>query len=482
MLRQAETSHYHNFAYLFLLDIDRFLLHKQGLESFEAREPGYTKAILNAFLEAFSPKNIKLNLKMILNIHAMAMSHVQSCEKGVYKDSDNNFSVAVCDEHHQILVGTPTASIAGLKEFIERCFLEEEKPSHHLAFTKFHNNRPIDALALITSYSDGKKQILFIRRQGQKPPVKIDYSHKDHFKFIQQAIENEYIINIESSDIEEAYQHLGSHRKLIEKKLGHSLEKLNTGLAEAKSDDQKISEIAGFVQRFIQIHPFLADGNTRTAHILLQWLLHDNNLPLSLVINPNRLDCFSNAELVAIIKEGQKQFIELTQLNVPQFRHETLKKELKPAKPLLLNQENSKIEAFVEKVIKANHLRQRLSLLSPSSTKFTLFGQEEKSPSLTIDIVGQHDKLLRSYVIHSSAKQASWHCLHELVQSKDFGLKDKSVNHYRIASSWLALLQEVNPEALNQIQDLLSENDQASFSELFDQPLVSPFNLMVLGK
>ena len=62
--------------------------------------------------------------------------------------------------------------------------------------------------------------------------------------------------------------------------------------------------IVSHVQRISQLHPF-KDGNTRVCYILLNRLLKEENLNLSLLFNPNRFDCFSIKENVAFVKQGQ---------------------------------------------------------------------------------------------------------------------------------------------------------------------------------
>jgi hypothetical protein len=86
--------------------------------------------------------------------------------------------------------------------------------------------------------------------------------------------------------------------------------KYHASIGKAVSDDDKIRTIAQQIQRIEQLHPFV-DGNIRTCYILLNKLLNDHGLPLSILLNPNKLDCCHLEDIVCMVKEGQQNYKKL---------------------------------------------------------------------------------------------------------------------------------------------------------------------------
>lgn len=84
----------------------------------------------------------------------------------------------------------------------------------------------------------------------------------------------------------------------------------------AMTEDQKIYAIAKQIQHIAQAHPF-DDGNIRTAYIALNKLLKDYGLRLSILIDPNRLDCCDLKLIVDMIKEGQDIYTNLVRHRDP---------------------------------------------------------------------------------------------------------------------------------------------------------------------
>ncbi len=83
----------------------------------------------------------------------------------------------------------------------------------------------------------------------------------------------------------------------------------NQNIKKAKTDDEKLLAIASCISQIERLHPFY-DGNCRTMLILTNKLLMQNGLPPCIYENPNRIDMFSNAEIVNEIKKGQALFKE----------------------------------------------------------------------------------------------------------------------------------------------------------------------------
>lgn len=77
------------------------------------------------------------------------------------------------------------------------------------------------------------------------------------------------------------------------------------------TEDEKLCAIARLCQDLDQLHVFV-DGNIRTTGILLlNRLLIQNGLRPCALKDVNQLDCLSNDEIVALIREGQEFFASI---------------------------------------------------------------------------------------------------------------------------------------------------------------------------
>jgi prophage maintenance system killer protein len=79
---------------------------------------------------------------------------------------------------------------------------------------------------------------------------------------------------------------------------------------EIASAVDKIPVIAKCIQHIDQLHPFV-DGNIRTCYVLLNKLLSDYGLPLTILLNPNKLDACSLDEVIQMIRDGQVIYQQL---------------------------------------------------------------------------------------------------------------------------------------------------------------------------
>lgn len=158
------------------------------------------------------------------------------------------------------------------------------------------------------------------------------------------------------------------------------INEFNRDIKLASTDQQKLREICKTIQRIDQLHPFI-DGNIRTCYIILNKLLRDYNLSLSLMINPNRLDGFSLNELIEIVKEGQKTYENLLKNQNKSFfiintnEHDQALKEIKcPAVDLISHKEL--VNEFVQKVMVASNVN-----LNTSSQTNSFF-KEDKTKNM----------------------------------------------------------------------------------------------------
>jgi len=92
---------------------------------------------------------------------------------------------------------------------------------------------------------------------------------------------------------------------------------------------QKISIIVKLIQPIDQYH-LTTDGNIRSCYGLLNYLLHQYQLPLTLLNNPNCLDGYSNDQVVTEILTGQQRFIDLVLNNKLPFYHQAVSPHIIP--------------------------------------------------------------------------------------------------------------------------------------------------------
>lgn len=78
----------------------------------------------------------------------------------------------------------------------------------------------------------------------------------------------------------------------------------------AASEDEKLKLIVGLVQKVLQLQPYKF-ANSLTVQILLNRLLHENKMPMSIMINISRLRGCSLDQVVKDVKSGQKVFLDL---------------------------------------------------------------------------------------------------------------------------------------------------------------------------
>ena len=100
-------------------------------------------------------------------------------------------------------------------------------------------------------------------------------------------------------------------------KLQEIFDSYNTKISKAMPKE-KLKIIVDHVQKISQLHPF-DDGNVRTCYVLLNRLLHQHGMPLTLMIDPNRFDGFDLDRLTYTIKEGQNAFLAWMQHKVPSY-------------------------------------------------------------------------------------------------------------------------------------------------------------------
>ena len=286
-----------DFVYLFLCD--PFEYEREKYLDYVERENGYGPCLLNAYLAAFEePKDGKITIDLLKKIHKYAMAFQQDAEQ--LKTTFSAVPIAPVErfisENQQFVDSGYNITSAGLNELIHHWFISDEisplsfiyklrgkiQEEHHLykKDSKLHQT--------ILSDKGIQNNILneasFIKAVNQIYVTPGDY----------------YLISLEK----EPHITLGFVNEKILKKIIGDYE---AAMEIAHTDNEKITTIAKYLQRIQQFHPF-KDGNARTIYVLLNKLLRDYNLPLTILLNPNRLDGWSLNEVVGMITQGQIHF------------------------------------------------------------------------------------------------------------------------------------------------------------------------------
>ena len=334
-------------AFLFVIDPSRLLSNEnKQYRAYEAEEPGYGNGILKGYQYAFDPMTNKPMSHMVLQaIHKAAMSHDKTSSPGQYKQRGNHFTLFALPFNDK-QVCTQNTSLAGFHEFIASS-LVINNPIHSVCFSCPKDNHLLAAeLGFSLQSIDG--------------PLKMYSGHQDYVELGRTdllcgaAIPEPLIYDSQRDNpkIEQALQCSGSSVKLkkvqaealpfyinsvnatpydivpIDTLSTVLLERLDAIFASyakaiimADSNEAKLIAIVSHIQQISQLHPF-ADGNTRVCGILLNRLLKEEHLKLTLPFNPNRFDCFSVHEIVECVKQGQTFCADLLNSKIPTFEED----------------------------------------------------------------------------------------------------------------------------------------------------------------
>ena len=305
MNTRTERTSIHPFLYLFIMDAIQ--LYTNDYATYAKNEPDFAQAFFKAYIAAFqTPRDGRISQELLKKINACAMQHMPKVLSGSYRIRGTNFKLS--REIYVFPNGTAenttySSTEAGLNEFIQYWFLQQNRFNHVLEFKKDDSSSPGLILRsgqnAIQAYkpSHGTYKTIIIK-PNELPGIINKWFYSDYRCIISSMEGEEYISSMVQLILDDYHQEI----------------------QRVHIDDERIYIIAKYMQRIEQLHPF-ADGNVRTCAILINKLLSDFNLPLTILLNPNRLDCCDLAELVRSIKEGQIIFQRLMEhRDANQFR------------------------------------------------------------------------------------------------------------------------------------------------------------------
>lgn len=286
MNSRANETMLHPFLYTFIMDIVQ--LQQKEYPSYAQTEPGFAEAYFQAYIAAFkSPRDGKISHDLLKKINHLSMQHIAKTG-GQYRINSIQFKLS--REIYELPNGdtgeniTYSSTETGLNEFVTHWFLNQAPSDHALIFQKDGEKIQCHLKSVngqICMHDKDLNRSLLPNNQASILLKK--WFHSDYRCSIRVDADAHTDITSKMQEILEGY-----HREI----------------SLAISDADKISIIAKYIQWINQLHPF-PDGNIRTCSILLNKLLSDFDLPLTILLNPNRLDCCDLNEIVRSIQEGQ---------------------------------------------------------------------------------------------------------------------------------------------------------------------------------
>ena len=329
-----------DFLYLFLLDPSRLFAENKQYDAYEKEEPGYGLSLLRAYQYAWC-QNLQggLSHELLQGIHAQVLQHKpmgvaydgihalklrqQTPSKpGQYKLVCNNFSIYATAVDNPKMCNA-NASIEGFIEFVQSSCLSDGPKVHSIVFSNPKNDikRSLDtSFEVIPTLKGMILKTPHDQLPGFGPSRVTNYDPAcdiKRFEFalthsgmganiseIRQRAEPFYICEINS--MPDDLVPPAEIREMTRRCLDRIFESYATAMKLALTDDEKLTVIVKHVQQISQLHPW-EDGNIRVCYVLLNRLLKEANLDLTLLYNPNRFDAFSVRELVESVKVGQRR-------------------------------------------------------------------------------------------------------------------------------------------------------------------------------
>lgn len=106
--------------------------------------------------------------------------------------------------------------------------------------------------------------------------------------------------------------HVETSFATLAKHMDHFIDDYEKKMPQCKTEDERLENIVDLCQKLERLHPF-PDGNARSFAILtLNHLLVRNGMPLTMLSDPNILDGWSRAQVVAQVKIGQQRVAAYT--------------------------------------------------------------------------------------------------------------------------------------------------------------------------
>ncbi len=295
-----------NYVYLFLIDLIR-----TNYDEYMKLEPGYDSSMLYAYIAAFNmPKDGKMSEELFKVTQREAMAF------NPYKESGGEYSKTA----PRIGLVLPFDTHEGNDNYNICYNATPEGISEFVDYWMRNNSSEFHSCVEFVPHAEGLKDRDFFLTKPEYPGYIIaeKVNQEDNGSQLT-AITPEYaaaIISVLSAASNfTIYIHplytvalpnaIPENAVLIkQRKMQEIIKSFNDQIVNATSSKEKIRLIAQHAILVDQTHPF-PDGNVRTIYIVINKLLRDHDLPLTLLLNPNRLDFCSIDQVVDMIERGQ---------------------------------------------------------------------------------------------------------------------------------------------------------------------------------
>lgn len=262
----------------------RFQKKYAGWIGYEASERGSVQAWLNAFAYMLENFNLTEGLQAtyLRELHKRAMLNVETAN---LKSSPGDI--------RYLNSGMPFFAKSTTYEHLVEVFSMRRGDGTHV-FNNKRFSKPADELNVDDVWA-------YLRKEGT-----INYRnwYPNLDKFQREALEGRH-------SLRDFYSAKHAVQMLIVAKMEEIVGRYNSGIRQAKTNDEKLAVIALVPRELELLHPF-PDGNSRTfSCITLTHLLMWNNLTPALLKNPNLDNEVSLTQWIDEIKDGQQRFEQL---------------------------------------------------------------------------------------------------------------------------------------------------------------------------
>lgn len=295
--------------YLYLFFVKLIEIPKIGYEASISEEPGCEKAMLNAYLYAFQHKEELMTHEFLKKTNALVVAHLKKESTGQYRSCIGKYPIKMqklgkAQGDNDSYSGT----VEGLYDFINY-WMRQATIIHSMDFT--YTVDPEQEGSAIFVIRD---ELIFFKLN---PPTMEEFTIQKHERFIRETSQDKnYIVEIGLFVFDMHANNPEEKKAIIEQKMNTLWDEYNDEIQKSHTDEKKTICITQYVRRIAQLKPFY-DGNIRTCYILLNRLLHDHGLPLTLLLNAHRLSGCTLMEVVDMVKAGQAIYHQLLQHALP---------------------------------------------------------------------------------------------------------------------------------------------------------------------
>ncbi|KTC76006.1 ankyrin repeat-containing protein [Legionella birminghamensis] len=290
--------------------------------TFELTEPGYLRAMYQAYDELFQKENT-LSIATIKRIHQLATDKVANL---LYDNSDNMNAKGDFRITDSSLTGI-NLSEQGIKEFVEELLSEHSSKQDIYLHASCGGSEGFNfTRAFFKDMEDILKNQTTRDIEHFKQYCTGDNDHEKNmsFRYLKPYLNNlltcqsiDEVISIVHTCLKKSdFRYMQSYQPndtqaTLERTMQQFISKCDFSLSQATTPLQKLETIIDFIQSCEQLHPF-SDGNTRTfSMLLLNYLLVKNGMPPTILTDPNNIILGTKQSLITDVVSGMKRFITL---------------------------------------------------------------------------------------------------------------------------------------------------------------------------